>query len=53
MVFNELFDGRMLRLLAVIELYIRKCLGSCVGQNLRSVELVEILNSITLGRPLP
>ncbi len=37
---------RLLRLLTVIDLYTRECLGICVGQNLRSTEVAE------MGRPL-
>jgi len=37
----------------VIDLYTRECLGICVGQNLRSTEVAEMLNSIALRRPLP
>lgn len=33
---DALFDGRRLRLLTVIDLYTRECLGIYVGQNLRS-----------------
>lgn len=29
---DALFDGRRLRLLTVIDLYTRECLGICVGQ---------------------
>lgn len=43
-----LFDGRRLRLLTVIDLYTRECLGICVGQNLRSTEVAEMLNTIAL-----
>lgn len=50
---DSLFDGRRLRLLTVIDLYTRECLGICVGQNLRSTEVAGILNSITIRRPLP
>jgi len=50
---DALFDGRRLRLLTVIGLYTRECLGICVGQNLRSTGVSEMLNSIALGRPLP
>lgn len=38
---------------AGIDLYTRECLGICVGQNLRSTEVAEMLNSIALRRPLP
>ncbi|WP_442892303.1 IS3 family transposase [Cedecea sp. VD23] len=50
---DALFDGRRLRLLTVIDLYTRECLGICVGQNLRSMEVAEMLNAIALRRPLP
>ncbi|MHA1066855.1 DDE-type integrase/transposase/recombinase [Enterobacter ludwigii] len=52
-VFVVLFHGRRLRRLTVIDLYTRECLGSCVGQNLRSTEVAETLNSIALIRSLP
>ncbi|HCB2860461.1 TPA: IS3 family transposase [Klebsiella aerogenes] len=50
---DALFDGRRLRLLTIIDLYTRECLGICVGQNLRSTEVAEMLNAIALRRPLP
>jgi len=50
---DALFDGCRLRLLTVIDLHTRKCLGIRVGQNLRSTEVAEMLNSIALRRPLP
>nr|EKT9721330.1 transposase family protein [Klebsiella variicola]ELA0872224.1 transposase family protein [Klebsiella variicola] len=31
----------------------RNCLGNCVGQNLHSTEIAEMLNTIALTRPLP
>lgn len=49
---DELFDGRRLRLLTVIDLYTRECLGICVSQNLRSTEVAEMLDSIAFRRPL-
>ncbi len=49
---DVLFDGRRLRLLTVIDLYTRECLGICMGQNLRSTEVAEMLNSIAFRRPL-
>ena len=45
---DALFDGRRLRLLTVIDLYTRECLGIYVGQNLRSSEVAEMLNNIAL-----
>ncbi len=50
---DALFDGLRLRLLTVIDLYTRECLGICVGQNLHSTEVAEMLNTIALRRPLP
>ncbi len=50
---DALFDGRRLRLLTIIDLYTRECLGICMGQNLLSTEVAEMLNSIALRRPLP
>lgn len=50
---DALFDGRRLRLLTVIDLYTRECLGICVDQNLRSSEVAEMLDTIALRRPLP
>ncbi|AUC40720.1 Mobile element protein [Dickeya solani RNS 08.23.3.1.A] len=35
---DALFDGRRLRLLTVIDLYTRECLGICVGQNLADTQ---------------
>lgn len=49
---DALFDGRRLRLLTVIDLYTRECLGICVGQNLRAMVVAEMLNTIALKRPL-
>ncbi|MBK0019465.1 hypothetical protein IAE50_24300 [Kosakonia sp. S42] len=45
-----LFDGHPLRLLTVIDLYIRKCLEICVEQNLHSAEVGRMLAQ---RRPLP
>ena len=50
---DALFDGRRLRLLAVIVIYMRERLGFCVGQNLRSLEVAEMLIIIALRHPLP
>jgi putative transposase len=50
---DALFDGRRLRLLTVIHLCARECPEICVGQNLRSSEVAEMLDSIALRRPLP
>lgn len=50
---DALFDGRRLRLLTVIDLYTCECPGICIGQNLRSPEVAEMLNDIALRHPLP
>lgn len=49
---DTLFDERRLRLLTVIDVCTRECLGICVGQNLRSTGVVGMLNSIALRGPL-
>lgn len=49
---DALFDGHRLRQLTVIDLYTRESTGICVGQNLRSTEIVE-MNTIALTRLLP
>ncbi len=49
---DALFDGRRLRLLTVIDLYTRECLGICVGKNLRSSEVAGMLDTVALRRPL-
>lgn len=50
---NKSAQRRRLRLLTVIDLFTRECLGICVSQNLRSTEVTEMLNTIALRRPLP
>ena len=50
---GTLFDGRWLRLLTVIDFYTRDCLGICVGQNLSSTKVAEMLNTIALRHFLP
>ncbi|PQK94967.1 hypothetical protein CG436_20650 [Pantoea ananatis] len=37
---------------AAIDLFMLECLGICVGQNLRSTEVAEMLNSIAFRCPL-
>ena len=50
---DAFFDARRLRLLTVIDFYTRECLGICEGQNQRSTEVAEMLNTIALRRLLP
>lgn len=52
-VFDVLFDGRRVRLLTVIDLYTREYLRICEGYNLRSTEVIGMLDSIVYKRPLP
>jgi putative transposase len=50
---DALYDGRRLRLLTIIDLFTRECLGICVGQNLRAGDVIDMLNTIAFSRPLP
>ncbi len=50
---DALYDGRRLRLLTIIDLFTRECLGICVGQNLRAGDVIDMLNTIAFNRPLP
>lgn len=48
-----LFDRRRLRLVTVIDLYTRECLGTCVGEDLCSTVVAGMQNCIALRLPLP
>lgn len=50
---DALYDGRRLRLLTIIDLFTRECLGICVGQNLRAGDVIDMLDAIAFSRPLP
>ena len=40
---DRLWDGRVIRLLAVIDEYTRRCLAIRVGYSLRSEDVMEVL----------
>ena len=49
---DALFDGRKLRMLAVVDCYTRECLID-VGQSLKGEDVVDSLNRICGERGLP
>jgi putative transposase len=50
---DALFDGRKLRMLAVVDCYTRECLAIDVGQSLKGEDVVNTLNRICAERGLP
>ena len=50
---DNLFDGRKLRMLTVVDLFTRECLAIDVGQSLKGEDVVRVLNGITEQRGLP
>jgi putative transposase len=50
---DNLFDGRKLRMLTVLDCYTRECLAIEVGQSLKGEDVVQALNTITATRGLP
>lgn len=45
---DNLFDGRKLRMLTVVDLHTRGCLAIDVGRNLKGEDVVRVLSSIVL-----
>lgn len=50
---DALFDGRRLRLLTIIDLFTRECLGIVVGQSLKGEDVKEALTRIARFRGNP
>ena len=50
---DALFDGRRFRLLTIIDLYTRECLGNRVGQNLKGEDVTDALDRIKQERGTP
>ncbi|WP_088828050.1 IS3 family transposase [Marinobacter sp. es.048] len=50
---DALFDGRRLRLLTIIDLFTRECLGIVVGQSLKGHDVQEALTAIARFRGNP
>ena len=50
---DELFDGRKLRMLTMVDCYTRECLAIDVGQSLKGENVVSALNRITCQRGVP
>lgn len=50
---DELFDGRKLRMLTVVDCFSRECLAIDVGQSLKGEDVVDSLNRICAVRGTP
>lgn len=50
---DNLFDGRKLRMLTVVDLYTRECLAIDVGLSLKGEDVVRVLSSIAIHRSVP
>jgi putative transposase len=50
---DNLFDGRKLRMLTVVDLFTRECLAIDVGQSLKGEDVVRALNAVATERGLP
>lgn len=50
---DELFDGRRIRLLTIVDLFSRESLAIEVGQRLRGRDVADVLTRISALRPLP
>ena len=50
---NNLFDGRKLRMLTVVDCYSRESLAIHVGQSLKGEDVVAVLNQIVAQRGKP
>ncbi len=50
---DNLFDGRKLRMLTVVDCYSRESLAIHVGQSLKGDDVVRVLNAIVRGRGQP
>jgi putative transposase len=46
-------DGRPLKMLTIVDEYTRECLAINVGRQRRSIDLVEQLSDLFLGRGVP
>lgn len=50
---DELFNGRKIRFLPIIDLFSRECLALYAAHNIRSDDVVRILDSIAIARGAP
>lgn len=50
---DNLFDGRRLRMLTVVDLFTRECLAIDVGQSSKGEDVVRVLSHICAQRGLP
>jgi putative transposase len=50
---DELFDGRQIRLLTIVDHFTRESVAIAVGQRMRGREVVEVLEQVACDRKLP
>ncbi len=50
---HELFDGRRIRLLTIVDLFTRESLAIVVRQRFRAIDVVDALNKLGTSRSLP
>jgi putative transposase len=50
---DELFDGRQIRLLTIVDHFTRESVAIAVGQRMRGREVVEVLEQVACNRKLP
>jgi putative transposase len=50
---DQLYDGRKLRALTLIDAYTRECLAIWVDQGIRGDAVVEVLGTVSAQRPVP
>ena len=50
---DQLFDGRRLRALTLVDIYMRECLAIEVAAGLRGVDVVRVIDAVTMLRGAP
>ena len=50
---DQLFDGRRLRALTLVDIYMRECLAIEVAAGLRGVDVVRVIDAVTMPRGAP
>ena len=50
---DQLFDGRRIRLLAIVDNYTRESLSIYVDQRIRGIKIVEVLEKVVLEHGMP
>ena len=50
---DQLFDGWRLRALTLVDIYMRECLAIEVAAGLRGVDVVRVIDAVTMPRGAP